>query len=52
MLTSAYPRLKNGTPYEDLGEMHFTNRDRVKTAHRLVRRLQDIGYTVDIRTAA
>ena len=52
MLTSAYHMLKNGTVYEDLGEMHFTNRDRDKVANRLVRRLQNIGYTVEIRAAA
>ena len=48
MLTAAYFMLRRGVEYEDLGPEHFDRRDRSKVIHRLVRRLQDLGCTVQI----
>ena len=48
MLTAAYFMLRDGVEYEDLGSHHFDRRDRSKVIHRLVRRLQDLGCTVQI----
>lgn len=52
MLTAAYHMLLRGTDYQDLGADFFQRRDRDKAAHRLVRRLQRLGYDVQLRTAA
>jgi transposase len=48
LLTSIYHMLKNGVPYEDLGPDHFHNRSRTSHAHRLVRQLENLGYTVNL----
>jgi len=49
ILTAAYHMLKNGTLYEDLGADHFDNRAKAKQVHRLVGRLQNLGFSVQIR---
>lgn len=46
MLTAAWHMLRNGTPWRDLGAAHFDRADAKKTAARLIRRLQQIGYAV------
>ncbi|MFT4269290.1 MAG: IS110 family transposase, partial [Xenophilus sp.] len=38
--------LKDGTEWQDLGAAHFDRQDASKTANRLIRRLQQIGYQV------
>jgi transposase len=48
MLTAAYHMLKNGIEYRDLGAHHFSRRDHSKTIQRLVRRLNDLGCTVQL----
>src|SRR5436309_415875 len=48
MLTAAYFMLRDGVEYQDLGPDHFHRRDRSKVIHRLVRRLQDLGCTVQV----
>src|SRR5882762_1791047 len=48
MLTAAYHMLKNGVEYQDLGASHFTRRDREKIILRLVRRINDLGYQVQL----
>ena len=52
ILTAIYHMLKNGTCYQDLGPDHFDRR--AKTAHtkRLVARLQNLGYAVQITPLA
>lgn len=45
MLTAAWHMLRNGTEWHDLGECTY-RADAAKTAARLIRRLQQIGYTV------
>lgn len=51
MLTTAYHMLKNGVDYQDLGADHFDKRDKAKLTRRLVHRLGDLGYTVELRPA-
>jgi transposase len=48
MLTAAWHMLRNGTEWHDLGAAHFDRSDAHKTATRLIRRLQQIGYTVQL----
>jgi transposase len=52
MLTAAYHMLKNGTLYEDLGANHFDNRAKGKQVLRLVNRLQNLGFAVEITPRA
>ena len=49
ILTAVYHILKNGTPYEDLGADHFQRRSAITHTQRLVRRLESLGYAVDIK---
>lgn len=48
ILTAAYHMLKTGTLYTDLGPDHFHRRSNTTQTQRLVRRLQNLGYTVEI----
>jgi transposase len=52
MLTASYYMLRDGVEYRDLGPTHFDRRDKTKTARRLVQRLHDLGYDVEVRNAA
>jgi transposase len=52
MLTAAFYMLRDGTSYQDLGPDHFDRQDRAKTAQRLTRRLEQLGYEVQLRPAA
>lgn len=51
MLTSAYYMMRNDADYRDLGPNHFDAIDREKSAARLVRRLQNLGYQVQLNAA-
>jgi len=51
MLTAAWHMLRDGTEWHDLGAAHFDRADATKTASRLIRRLQQIGYTVQATPA-
>jgi hypothetical protein len=44
--------LRNGPAYQDLGFDYFDRSDRKRAAARLVRRLQHLGYQVDLREVA
>ena len=44
--------LKNGTLYHDLGANHFDNRAKGKQVLRLVNRLQNLGFAVQITPMA
>jgi transposase len=44
-----YHILRDHTTYEDLGSNYFDERDREGTERRLVRRLQRLGYQVDLQ---
>jgi transposase len=51
ILTAAYHMLKTGTLYQDLGADHFDQRAKNKQVHRLVSRLQNLGFSVQISPA-
>jgi hypothetical protein len=44
--------LKNGTCYQDLGHDHFDHRTKTVQTKRLVARLQNLGYAVQITPLA
>ena len=48
ILTAAYHMLRDGTLYQDLGPDHFDKRAKDKQTQRLVARLQNLGYAVQI----
>lgn len=52
ILTAAYHMLKNGTVYQDLGADHFDNRAKGKQVLRLVNRLRNLGFAVQITPVA
>jgi transposase len=52
ILIIAYHLLRDGTDYHDLGPRYFDERDRRAVEHRLVRRLEGLGYTVSLQPAA
>jgi transposase len=52
ILTAIYHMLKNGTPYHDLGPDHFARRSVERQKTRLVKRLADLGYAVEIKPIA
>lgn len=52
ILTAVYYVIRNRTPYKDLGSDYFKQHDRVRTTRRLVTRLQELGYNVQITDTA
>jgi transposase len=52
ILTAVYYMLRDGVEYRDLGHDYFDRLDKTKTTTRLVRRLQELGYEVELKTAA
>ncbi len=52
ILVIAYHVLKTGLKYQDLGAQYFDERHRQRTEHRLVQRLQGLGYTVSLQPVA
>ena len=52
ILVAAYQMLKSGAEFHDLGPGHFDLVDRQRTADRLRRRLQALGYRVNLEPAA
>jgi hypothetical protein len=44
--------LKDGTMYKDLGRNHFDRRSTDKQKQRLVKRLAELGYVVEIKPLA
>jgi hypothetical protein len=52
ILAAAYHMLKTGAEFHDLGPKHFDLVDRQRTADRLRRRLQALGYRVNLEPAA
>ena len=40
--------LKNGTMYQDLGPNHFDRRTKERQKNRLVQRLAELGYAVQL----
>lgn len=52
MLQAIYYMLRDGSTYRDLGSAYFDNRDKARMAHRLTKRLTDLGYRVELTAAA
>jgi transposase len=52
MLGAAFHMLQTGAEYKDLGPDHFARQDRSKTIGRLVKRLNELGCEVELKTAA
>jgi transposase len=52
ILTAAYHMLKDGTFYNDLGSAHFDRRRPETQARRLVKRLADLGFSVELKPVA
>jgi transposase len=52
ILTAIYHMLKDGTLYEDLGRNYFDRRSADQHKKRLVKRLADLGYTVELTPLA
>ena len=50
ILTAAYHMLKDGTFYADLGAAHFDRRRPDAQARRLVKRLADLGFSVELKS--
>ncbi len=51
MLTAAYYMLRDDVDYRDLGTDYFDRLDRTHAAERLVRRLQNLGFQVEVKAA-
>jgi transposase len=52
ILTAAYHMLKDGTFYNDLGPHHFQRRRPEALARTLLKRLADLGFSVQVNPAA
>jgi transposase len=52
MLTAVYFMLRDHAPYRDLGAAYFDRRDQTKIANRLRRRLESLGFSVQMQPAA
>jgi transposase len=52
ILVAAYHMLKTGTPYRDLGPNHFEPTKRTALARNLLRRLEGLGFAVDLKPLA
>ena len=48
ILTAAYQMLYDGTLYHDLSPDHFDRRAKTVQTRRLITRLQELGYAVEI----
>lgn len=49
MLTAAYHMLKDGTFYQDLGPNHFHQPDKDKQVAKLLNRLKNLGFSVELQ---
>jgi transposase len=52
ILTIVYHMLTRKQPYQDLGAAYFDTRDQRRIEHRLVRRLERLGYRVSLQPNA
>ena len=52
ILTAVYHMLTNDLPCHDLGASHLDRLDKTRTARRLVHRLEQLGYSVNLTAAA
>jgi transposase len=52
ILTAVFHMLRDGTMYQDLGPHHFDQLSKTSQVRRLVHRLRDLGYEVNVTPAA
>jgi transposase len=52
MLRAAYHILERGEDYADLGAEYYDHIDRKRATNRLIRRLEGLGYEVNLKAAA
>ena len=52
MLTAAYEMILHGVEHRDLGAQHFDSLNEARATKRLVKRLIDLGYEVDLKKKA
>ena len=52
ILAAIYHMLKDGTMYKDLGHDHFDRHSTDQQRKRLIKRLADLGYAVEIKPLA
>lgn len=52
ILSAAYYMLRDQVPWRDLGTDYFNRLNRERVANRLVRRLSELGYKVELKSAA
>lgn len=52
MLTAIYYILRDGVDYRELGGQYFERLDRTRVTQRLVKRLRDLGYRVQLEEVA
>jgi len=52
ILEAAYYILKNDLTYRELGADYFERRDKAQITRRLIRRLERLGLSVEVRPAA
>ena len=52
ILTAIFHMLKDGTLYQDLGPNHFDRRNKERQKNRLIKRLADLGYVVELAPQA
>jgi transposase len=51
MLTAAYHILNEETTYQELGSDYFERRDKGQITRRLIRRLEQLGLSVEVKPA-
>jgi transposase len=51
LLVTIYHLLRDGTVFQDLGPLHFDNRNREAVRRRSLRRLEQLGYRVTLEEA-
>ena len=52
ILRIVYHLIKDGATYQDLGADYFDRRNEAAVTRRLVKRLETLGYTVELKKAA
>ena len=52
MLTAIYYMLRDGVAYQDLGPDYFDRLEHGKIFRRLVRKIEDLGYDINIKRVA
>ena len=52
ILTAAYHMIANGTFYQDLGAEHFESRAKPNQIKRLIAKIQNLGYDVELKPTA